>query len=164
MVLYGCIKSFQVQDLYEGLCILCNLYFLSVSVFFSLIYSIFSLPRFLFFYPSTPLHLSSTSLSSCTPELVQSEAKEMSGVSSISLGNCDSVFSSVRLNHLPLEEQWGGPYPGPKSNLNPQRLLKPLQVISIQTRGKSTNMRKHLFCYFVVLYLLLVLCPIGLLV
>lgn len=81
------------------------------------------------------------------PLVVQSEAKEMSGVSSISLGNCDSVFSSVRLNHLPLEEWWGGPYPGPKSNLNPQRLLKPLQVISIQTRGKSTNMNKHFFCY-----------------
>lgn len=123
---------------------------------FSLIYSIFSLPLFVFIPPlpfiSPPLPY----------PLVQSEAKKMSGVSSISLGNCDSVFSSVRLNHLPLEEWWGGPYPGPKSNLNPQRLLKPLQVISIQTRGKSTNMNKHFFCYFVVLYLLLV--PLGLLV
>lgn len=109
----------------------------------SLTYSVFSLSSL---YPPTPLHLSSTSLSSCTPVLVQSEAKEMSGVSSISLGNCDSVFSSVRLNHLPLEERWGGPYPGPKSNLNPQRLLKPLQVISIQTHGKSTSTHKHLFC------------------
>lgn len=87
----------------------------------------------------SPLHLSSTSSPSCTPVLVQSKAKEMSGVSSISLGNCDSVFSSVRLNHLPLEEQWGGPYPGPKSNLNPQRLLKLLQAISIQTHVKSTQ-------------------------
>jgi len=125
---------------------------------FSLIYSIFSLLLFIF----VSLH-SPSSLPLPYPLVVQSEAKEMSGVSSISLGNCDSVFSSVRLNHLPLEEWWGGPYPGPKSNLNPQRLLKPLQVISIQTCGKSTNMSKHPLSYFVVLYLLLV-SLLGLLV
>ncbi len=130
---------------FKRACVLCVIYIFLVSLpLLSLTYSIFSLS--LSSVSPTPLDLSSTSLSSCTPVLVQTEAKEMSGVSSISLGNCDSVFSSVRLNHLPLEERWGGPYPGPKSNLNPQRLLKPLQVISIQTHGKSTNTHKHLFC------------------
>lgn len=116
------------SELETFLCEFLIYYILFVLIFFINIFSI------------------STSSPSCTPVLVQSKAKEMSGVSSISLGNCDSVFSSVRLNHLPLEEQWGGPYPGPKSNLNPQRLLKLLQAISKQTHVKSTQTTQHTFC------------------